>query len=96
MQVQYKTKNDNIIISKADKSDSAVVLLAAECLELAHVHLNDKEKYQILSEDPTQVISLQFIQYLNTCKQKGVSTGKQFDRLKPPQNVDMQTIYFLP
>ena len=96
MALRLLKKNDNVIISKANKGDSVVILPTTKYVELAHKHLNDRETYQLLSEDPTQEVCQQFVQYLNTCKEKGVITAKQFDESKPPQNVETQTMYFLP
>ena len=44
-------KDDNLIISKANKGDVVVVLSTAAYLELAYEHLGDRKIYQHLQND---------------------------------------------
>ena len=47
-------------------------------------------------EDPTQEIYSKFVKYLEACEQHGVISIEQLNKLKAPQNIDTQIIYFLP
>ena len=57
-------RNKRIMISKADKGDTTVIMATSQYLYLAYKQLNDKEMYQRLSRDPTQEIVKQFNQPL--------------------------------
>ena len=46
-------KNKNIIITKADKGDTTVIMDTSHLIELAHKHLSDVNTYQLLKNEPT-------------------------------------------
>ena len=89
-------KDEDLVISKADKGDATVVMSTPQYLEMAYKHLSDRSTYKLLVDDPTQEIVKRFHQYLDTCVSKGVITTSQLNRLHLPPQVDTQTIYFLP
>ena len=89
-------RNPDLIISKADKGDSTVVMSTEQYLELACKHLYDGNTYQLLKSDPTQDIVRQFNSYIEECLEKGVIDRVQHERLLLPEGIDTQTIYFLP
>ena len=89
-------KNKSLVVSKADKGDTTVIMNSLQYLDLAYKHLSDKETYQLLSEDPTQQIVARFNKYLEHCLEKRVIDTKQFNELYLPPDTDTQTIYFLP
>ena len=72
--LQRLKKDKCIIIAKADKGDSSVVLNTCGYLELAHPYLNDIEMYQLLQLVWTDQIAEWFREYLKTCKEKGLIT----------------------
>ena len=89
-------KNQDLVISKADKGDTTVIMSTAQYLELACKHLYDSNTYRLLNSDPTQDIVNQFNLYLESCLEKGVINKAQYERLRLPLGIDTQTIYFLP
>ena len=89
-------KNKDIIISKADKGDTIVIMNISQLVELAHEHLSDSNTYQLLTHDPTPEVVLRFNHYIQECRRKGVISKVEFDRLHLPENTSTQTIYFLP
>ena len=89
-------RNPDLIISKADKGDSTVVMSTEQYLELACKHLYDSNTYQLLRSDPTQDIVRRFNLYIEGCLEKGVIDKVQHERLLLPEGIDTQTIYFLP
>ena len=50
--LQNLIKDENLIIAKADKGDSVVLLPTTEYLKLAYEHLNDRKTYILLQKDP--------------------------------------------
>ena len=89
-------KNKDIIITKIDKGDTTVVMDTSHHVELAQQHLSDPNTYQLLTEDPTQEVVTRFNQYILNCKQRGVISQWEFEKLYLPENTSTQTIYFLP
>lgn len=89
-------RDENLVISKADKGDVAVVLSTSAYLELAYEHLSDRQTYKLLQNNPTEEIISQFIEYLKTCKERGVITAQEYYKLTPTKKVDTQRMYFLP
>ena len=89
-------KNKDIIISKADKGDTTVIMNTSQLVELAHEHLGDSSTYQLLTHDPTPEVVSRFNHYIQECRKKGVISNEEFDRLYLPEDTSTQTIYFLP
>ena len=87
-------KNKEIITSKADNRDTTVIMATSHYLELASKHLGDKDTYHRIKQDPTQQIGRRFNQFLDSCLYKGVITEKDYHKLRLPQNVETQCIYF--
>ena len=76
-------QDEGLVISKADKGDVVMVLSTSTYLALAYEHLNDRETYKLLNNNPTQEIVSQFIEYLKTCKERGVITTQEYYKLMP-------------
>ena len=86
----------DIIITKANKGDTIVVMNTSHYVELAHQHLSDLNTYQLLTEDPTQEAATRFNQYILDSKQRGVVSQWEIEKLYLPENTSTQMIYFLP
>ena len=54
------TKNKEIVVTKADKEDTVVVLDIKQYTELAYRHLNDADTYEKLTKNPTRTIAKGF------------------------------------
>ena len=89
-------KNKDVIISRADKGDTTVIMNMSQLVELAHKHLSDSSTYQLLTYDPTPEVVLRFNHYIQECKKRGVISKEVFDKLCLPGDTSTQTIYFLP
>ena len=74
-------KNENIIITKADKGDTTVIMDASHLIELAHEHLSDINTYQLLKNDPTPEVVVRLNQYILDCLRRGVISPREHDRL---------------
>ena len=53
-------RDKSLVVSKADKGDTTVIMSSAQYLDLAYKHLSDRETYQLLSEDPPHEIVEKF------------------------------------
>ena len=89
-------KNKNIIITKADKGDTTVIMDTSHLIELAHKHLSDVNAYQLLKNDPTPEVVVKFNLYIQDCLARGAISQREHDRLHLPENTSTQTMYFLP
>ena len=65
-------KNEDIVITKADKGDTTVIMDTSHLIELVHKHLNDTNTYQLLKSDPTLEIVTRFNHYIQDCLTRGV------------------------
>ena len=71
-------KNEDIIITNADKGDTTIVMDTTHLVELAHKHLSDLSTYQLLVNDPTAEIATGFNRYILECKDKRVIFQQEF------------------
>ena len=78
--LQHLKKNKKIIVTKADKGDTTVIMDSSHLVELAHKHLNDETTYQLLKYDPTPEVVARFNQYILDCLRRGVISQKEHDR----------------
>ena len=67
-----------------------VVLSTSQDLKLPQEHLSVNKTYQLLQNDPTLEIVMQFTEYLRTCKEQGVITTHEYFRLVLSIKVDTQ------
>ena len=79
-------EDPTIIIAKADKGDTVVVLDSAHSYSLAAKHLADARTYELLETDPSEEILEQYHQYLGRCVEDGVLDDYQYRRLIAPQD----------
>ena len=89
-------KIENLIITKADKGDTTVIMDTSHLVELAHKHLSDVNTYRLLKNDPTPEVVVRFNQYILDCLHRRVISQKEYDRLLLPEDSSTQTMYFLP
>ena len=89
-------RNENIVITKADKGDTMVIMDTSHLIELAHKHLSDINTYRLLKEDPTSEVVARFNRYIQDCLRRGVISQREHDKLHLPDNMTTQTMYFLP
>ena len=62
---------------------------------VAYEQLDDKETYQLLSNDPTQESVKRFHQYLDLCLRDRVISKVEHDKLTAPHSIETQTMYVL-
>ena len=89
-------EDSTIVIAKADKGDTVVVLDSAHYFDLAAKHLADARTYQLLETDPSEEIVEKYHQYLRRCVDDGVLDDYQYRRLIAPCDYRTPIIYFLP
>ena len=89
-------EDPEIVIAKADKGDTVVVLDSAHYYSLAARHLADTKTYELLETDPSEEIVRRYHQYLKRCVGDKIMDDYQHRRLTVPDNYKMSTIYFLP
>lgn len=49
----WRRSNEDVVISKADKGDSTVIMATEHYAQLARTHLNEKDTYKLLKTDRT-------------------------------------------
>lgn len=84
--------NKELILCKAVKEDATVIMDVGLYTKLGWAHLNDKNTYIHLKEDP---IVTSFNSYLQICLNTWVINLHTYNRLLLPPNTDTQTMYFL-
>lgn len=89
-------EDPTIVIAKADKGDTVVVLDALHYYDLAAKHLADNGTYELLETDPIDEIVRRYHQYLKRCLEDGMLDDYQYHRLLVSHDYQMSTIYFLP
>ena len=89
-------KNKCIIITKADKGDTVVVMDTTQYTGLAYGHLNDPQTYTRLTGDPTPGIAKGFRKFIHNLYTVGVIDETTLRFLQPPSDVRTQHMYFLP
>ena len=67
MALKSLKEDPNIIIAKADKGDSVVVMDSEHYLGLAAKHLADSQTYELLDNDPSEEIVLRYHRDLESC-----------------------------
>ena len=94
--LQNLKHNPNIIITKADKGDTIVVLEIDYYTTLAYKHLLDPTTYKRLTGDPTPSIADRFNVWINTLLKAGAIDQTTHKFLSLPPRIVTQHIYFLP
>ena len=89
-------EDPNIVIAKADKGDTVVVLNSEHYYGLGVKHLADSQTYECLETDPSEEIVMRYHQYLERCVSDGVLDDYQYRWLRTPSDYQLPTIYFLP
>ena len=90
-------KDENLIITKANKGDSVVLMPTTNYLEMAHEHVNGN-KIQITTGIPNNWNRVQIYELPKNCKAnlKKIINTYEFNRLKAGHKTETQIIYFLP
>ena len=88
--------NENIVITKADKGDTVVIMDTSQYASLAYGHLNDPHTYTRLTDDPTPGIVKAYRKFLRNLYTVGIIDRTTFKFLLPPTDVRTQHMYFLP
>ena len=96
MALKSLREDPNIIIAKADKGDSVVVMDSEQYYGLAAKHLADSRTYELLKNDPSGDIALRYHRYLDRCSDDKILDDYEHRRLRIPSDYQLPTIYFLP
>ena len=89
-------EDPNIVIAKADKGDTVVVMDSAHYYDLAGKHLADVGTYKLLETDPTEEIARRYHRYLNRCLDDKMLGEYQYQRLLVPHDCQLSTIFSYP
>ena len=76
-------KDKSIVVCKADKGNSVVILQKADYVAEIERMLSDTTKFQLLAEDPTIKREEKLIRYLRKLKNQNVITSDLYDKLRP-------------
>ena len=82
------SKNNNIIINKADKGSTIVIRNKTDYITEGQNHLNDSRTYKLLPGDPTNHICKQITTILTDAYKKFYLTKNMYDFCLPPKIVD--------
>ena len=89
-------KNKNIVITKADKGDTVVMMDLEQYTELAYKHLNDAHTYDKLTGDPTQRIAKGFLKYITHLRDVGILDSVALGFPFPQKRSEHNTRTFYP
>lgn len=89
-------QDESIIIAKADKGDTIVIMDSDHYFDLAHKHLADRSTYEVLESDPRDEIVDRYHKYLDQCLADKVLDKYQYNSLRVPVDHQSQIMYFLP
>ena len=87
-------QDKSIIIAKADKGDTIVIMDSDHYFGLAHKHLADRSTYEVLESDPRDEIVERYHKYLDQCLADKVLDKYQHNRLLIPTGHQSQLMYF--
>ena len=87
--------NRDLVINKADKGSTIVILDREDYIAKGLRHLSDQETYKRLSEDTTKEVSEKVVSTIRTMYQNGIIDQKTAEYLLPANPVRTQEIYFL-
>ena len=76
-------KDPSIIITKADKSSSLVVMDTKDYDTKIYAHLNDKTTYKTITHDHTDQFANKIIKELKDLKQNGKITPQSYNKFFP-------------
>ena len=88
--------NKNIIIKKADKRGSVVILNKKDYIAKAMEHLSDKNTYKEIPNDENTNLNLEILSYLYFLEQKKYLSFSNINYLKPNPTPRTPVFYFLP
>ena len=93
--LQNLCKNNNIVINKADKGSTIVIINKKDYIEEGLKNLNVMRTYKLLSGNPTKHICKQISSTLTDAYKKFYLTKNMYDFCLPPKNTRLARIYFL-
>ena len=89
-------EDQDIIIAKADKGDTVVIMDSTQYYSLACKHLSDSSTYELLETDPSLQIVADYHHFLDRCLKDKVLDRIQYQRLLIPDDYRLPIMYFLP
>ena len=95
MALKSLKEDPNIIIAKADKGDSVVIMDSEHYHGLAAKHLADSQTYELLKTDPSEEIIFRYHQYLKRCVEDKILDDYKYHRLRVPLDCQLPTIFCL-
>ncbi len=87
--------NRDLVIKKADKGSTIVVMDREDYVAKGLKHLSDQETYRKLNEDTTKEVSVKVVSLVRTMYQDGIIDHRTAEYLLPPNPVRTQEMYFL-
>jgi hypothetical protein len=89
------SSNENLVIKKADKGSTIVVLDRKDYIEKGIAHLSDKDTYKELETDTTKEVEEKVVATVTALYQDGWIDKTTAEYLLPPGKVRTQEMYFL-
>ncbi len=89
------SRNRDLVIKKADKGSTIVVLNKQDYVDKGLVHLSDQETYRELDSDTTKEVAESVVSTVRAMYQDGVIDKTTAEYLLPPSQVRTQEMYFL-
>ena len=88
-------ENENIVINKADKGSTVVVVNKSDYIEEGLKHLDDPNVYRKLTRDTTPEIYAFIMRFLKTLRWQGWIPRSFVDYCTPPEDYRTSQLYFL-
>ncbi len=88
-------KNDELIIKKADKGSTIVILNKEDYIEKGLKHLSDHRTYRQLGHDTTMEVASRVVSTVRAMYQDGLIDKPTAEYLLPPNPARTQELYFL-
>ncbi len=88
------SRNEKIVINKADKGSTIVILDKQDYMEKGVTHLSDHQTYEQLQHDTTAEVATRVVSCIRTTFQDGFIDKPTTEYLLPPNPVRTQELYF--
>ena len=93
--IKKLSDNTDIVINKADKGSTIVVLDRHQYIQDGNKHLSDKNTYKPLQQDTTSVTKLQINRILTKLQKEGFLNRTYTEHCRPPKDHRTSRLYFL-
>ena len=93
--IEFLKNNKDIVINKADKGSTIVVVNKNDCIEDGLKHLDDPKVYRKLKHDNTPLIFNKIMTFLTSISWQGWIPRPFVDYCTPPENYRTSQLYFL-